>query len=244
MSLAGSEVSAAIGVSDMGRATEFSEGKLGLSGGVDQGDGGRTYTCGGGTRIHVFPSPGNAGGSGATLAAWRVDDIETTVGRADREGRRSFEQYGEPFSTDEKGDRALREQQRRRVVQGSGRQHAGGRHRATGDRRARLRGSPAAQRAVSRVAARGAAEQPRAAELRLRRMDGERAAQVARQPDVQHLAALALAGTGPATAAGAGAQAAPLPAHADRVRVPARDRPARRRPELAARHAEHRRRRG
>ena len=102
MSLAGSEVSAAIGVSDMGRATGFYEGKLGLSDGVDQGDGGRTYTCGGGTRIHVYPSPGYAGGSGATLAAWRVDDIETTVGELTAKGV-TFEQYGEPLSTDEKG---------------------------------------------------------------------------------------------------------------------------------------------
>ena len=102
MSLSTSAVTAAIGVSDMTRATEFYEGKLGLSGGVDQGDGGRTYPCGGGTKIHVFPSPDNAGKSGATLAAWTVDDVEATVDELTRNGV-TFEQYGEPFNTDEKG---------------------------------------------------------------------------------------------------------------------------------------------
>ncbi len=102
MSLSDSEVGPAIAVSDMERAKEFYEGKLGLSGGEDQGDGGRTYRCGGGTRIHVYPSPGNAGKSGATLAAWAVDDVEATVDELTAKGV-TFEQYGEPFNTNEKG---------------------------------------------------------------------------------------------------------------------------------------------
>jgi catechol 2,3-dioxygenase-like lactoylglutathione lyase family enzyme len=102
MSLATSAVNPTIPVSDMSRATEFYEGKLGLSGGVDQGDGGRTYPCGGGSRIHVYPSPDNAGKSGATVAAWEVDDIEATVDELTSKGV-TFEQYGEPFNTDEKG---------------------------------------------------------------------------------------------------------------------------------------------
>jgi catechol 2,3-dioxygenase-like lactoylglutathione lyase family enzyme len=86
----------------MERAKEFYEGKLGLSGGEDQADGGRTYTCGEGTQIHVYPSPGNAGASGATIAGWWVADVEGTVD--DLSGRGvTFERYGEPFNTDEKG---------------------------------------------------------------------------------------------------------------------------------------------
>ena len=75
MSLSNSRVEPTIAVSDMGGATQFYEGKLGLSGGEDQPDGGRTYPCGEGSRIHVYPSPGNAGKSGATLAGWLVADV-------------------------------------------------------------------------------------------------------------------------------------------------------------------------
>jgi catechol 2,3-dioxygenase-like lactoylglutathione lyase family enzyme len=102
MGLSNSRVDATIAVSDMDRATSFYEGKLGLSGGIDQSDGGRTYPCAGGTRIHVYPSPGNAGTSGATLAAWVVDDVDRTVDELIANGV-TFEQYDEPFDTDEKG---------------------------------------------------------------------------------------------------------------------------------------------
>jgi catechol 2,3-dioxygenase-like lactoylglutathione lyase family enzyme len=56
MSLSGYKVGAAIAVSDMERAKEFYEGKLGLSEGRDVADGGRTYVCAGGSEIHIFPS--------------------------------------------------------------------------------------------------------------------------------------------------------------------------------------------
>jgi catechol 2,3-dioxygenase-like lactoylglutathione lyase family enzyme len=102
MSLNDSPVGAVVAVSDMDRATEFYERKLGLSGGVDQADGGRTYTCGGGTTLHVYPSPGNAGRSGATLVGWWVKDVEATVHELNQKGV-NFEQYGEPLNTDEKG---------------------------------------------------------------------------------------------------------------------------------------------
>jgi catechol 2,3-dioxygenase-like lactoylglutathione lyase family enzyme len=102
MRLSDSRVEPAIAVSDMDRAKEFYEGKLGLSGGDDQSDGGHTYPCGGETRIHVYPSPDNAGKSGATLAAWLVDDVEATVDELTANGV-TFEQYGEPFNTNEKG---------------------------------------------------------------------------------------------------------------------------------------------
>ena len=101
MGLSDIPVTAAIAVSDMTRATEFYEGKLGLSGGEDQPDGGRTYPCGGGTKIHVYPSS-NAGGSGATTAWWEVGDAEATVDELSARGV-TFEQYGEPFNTDAKG---------------------------------------------------------------------------------------------------------------------------------------------
>ena len=66
-------------MSDIAKAKEFYEGKLGLSGGRDIGDGGITYPCGEGREIHIYPSPENAGKSGGTLAGWEVDDVEKTV---------------------------------------------------------------------------------------------------------------------------------------------------------------------
>ena len=102
MGLSDSRVDPVIAVSDMASAKEFYERKLGLSGGDDQVDGGHTYPCGDGTRIHVYPSPDNAGKSGATLAGWVVDNVEATVEELSAKGV-AFEQYGEPFNTDEKG---------------------------------------------------------------------------------------------------------------------------------------------
>jgi|SRR5215207_6391201 len=102
MSLSDSKVTPAVGVSDMERAKEFYEGKLGLSGGEETGDGGVTYPCGDGTSVHVYPSP-NAKPSGATLLAWDDDDLEATVDELTGNGV-SFERYDEgPVKTDEKG---------------------------------------------------------------------------------------------------------------------------------------------
>jgi catechol 2,3-dioxygenase-like lactoylglutathione lyase family enzyme len=95
-------VAATIPVSDMARAREFYESRLGLSGGKDQDDGGHTYPSGDGSYLHIYPSPGNAGSSGATLAAWMVDDVEGAVGELIARGV-TFEQYGEPLNTDGKG---------------------------------------------------------------------------------------------------------------------------------------------
>jgi catechol 2,3-dioxygenase-like lactoylglutathione lyase family enzyme len=102
MRLSDSRVIPAIAVSDMDEARRFYEGKLGLSGAKEEGDGGLTYPCGGDTGIHLYPSPGNAGSSGATLAAWTVDDVEATVEELSAKGV-TFERYGEPLNTDEKG---------------------------------------------------------------------------------------------------------------------------------------------
>jgi catechol 2,3-dioxygenase-like lactoylglutathione lyase family enzyme len=104
MGLSEGRVEAAIAVSDMGRAVEFYERKLGLrSERADpDADGGRTYSCGGGTAVHVFPSPSTRP-SGATVAAWMVEDVEATVDELIGNGVR-FEQYDDgPFATDAKG---------------------------------------------------------------------------------------------------------------------------------------------
>jgi catechol 2,3-dioxygenase-like lactoylglutathione lyase family enzyme len=102
MGLSDSAVAAVVAVSDMSRAKEFYEGKLGLSGGDEQPDGGTRYRCGDGTQLHVYPSPDNAGKSTATVAGWWVGDVPGTVDELVSKGV-TFEQYGEPFNTDEKG---------------------------------------------------------------------------------------------------------------------------------------------
>jgi catechol 2,3-dioxygenase-like lactoylglutathione lyase family enzyme len=101
MGLSDSPVTASVAVSDTARAKQFYEGKLGLSGGQDQPDGGHTYDCAGGTKVHVYPSEA-AGGGGTTIAWWEVGDIEATVDELTANGV-TFEQYGEPFNTDAKG---------------------------------------------------------------------------------------------------------------------------------------------
>jgi catechol 2,3-dioxygenase-like lactoylglutathione lyase family enzyme len=102
MSLSDGKVSPAIGVTDMAKAKEFYEGKLGLTGGEETGDGGVDYACGQGTVLHVYPSP-SAKPSGATTAAFDVDDPEATVDELIGNGV-TFEQYDqEPLNTDEKG---------------------------------------------------------------------------------------------------------------------------------------------
>jgi len=102
MGLNDGRVGAAIAVADMNRAVEFYEGKLGLRSNGDDPDGGRTYQCGGGTTVHIFPSP-LARASGATAAGWIVEDVEGTIDDLIANGV-TFEQYSDgPFATDEKG---------------------------------------------------------------------------------------------------------------------------------------------
>ena len=102
MGLSDGRVGATIAVTDMARAVEFYEGKLGLSSDGDEPDGGRTYQCGGGTTVHVFPSP-LAKASGATAAGWSIDNVEGTIDELIAKGV-AFEQYADgPFATDEKG---------------------------------------------------------------------------------------------------------------------------------------------
>ena len=101
MRLSDAKVGPAVAVSDMDRAKEFYEGKLGLSDGRDVEDGGRSYPCGEGSELHIFPSA-NAGGSGSTVAGWDVDDLEAVVEDLSGKGV-TFEQYEEPLKTDERG---------------------------------------------------------------------------------------------------------------------------------------------
>ncbi len=102
MSLSKYKVAAAVAVSDMDRAREFYEGKLGLLVGIDSGDN-LQYRCAEGTVFHVYLSPEHAGKSTATLAGWGVNDVERVVDELTERGV-NFERYNEePIITDEKG---------------------------------------------------------------------------------------------------------------------------------------------
>jgi catechol 2,3-dioxygenase-like lactoylglutathione lyase family enzyme len=103
MPLSSYAVGAVVAVSDMARARDFYEGKLGLSAAADDPDGGRTYACSGGTTIHIFQSPGNAGRSSTTVAGWTVENLEPVVDDLASKGVK-FEQYDSPpFVTNAKG---------------------------------------------------------------------------------------------------------------------------------------------
>jgi catechol 2,3-dioxygenase-like lactoylglutathione lyase family enzyme len=103
MPLSNHRVGAAVAVSDMDRARDFYEGKLGFTAEGDDADGGRTYECAEHTTLHVFPSPGGAGASTATVAGWTVDDIEQLVDELTANGV-TFERYDDArITTDEKG---------------------------------------------------------------------------------------------------------------------------------------------
>ena len=103
MSLSNYEVRTSIAVSDLVRATDFYEGKLGLSPGEEQRDDSRIYSCGGGTSLHVYASPAHAGKATATLATWYVPDLEQVVDELASNGV-TFERYSEPsLKSDEKG---------------------------------------------------------------------------------------------------------------------------------------------
>ena len=102
MGLSDSAVAASIAVSDVERSRDFYENKLGLTGGFQDVDQGYTYPCAGNSEIHIYESPENAGKSGHTQAFWSVSEVEATVDELAGRGV-TFEQYGEPFNTDEKG---------------------------------------------------------------------------------------------------------------------------------------------
>jgi catechol 2,3-dioxygenase-like lactoylglutathione lyase family enzyme len=102
MGLSRYKVGAGLAVSDMDRAREFYEGKLGLSVGIDSDDNVQ-YRCAEGSVFHVYLSPEHAGKSTATLASWGVDDVEEVVDELASKGV-TFERYDEgTIITDEKG---------------------------------------------------------------------------------------------------------------------------------------------
>jgi catechol 2,3-dioxygenase-like lactoylglutathione lyase family enzyme len=101
MSLSRYKLNPSVAVSDMARAKEFYEGKLGLSAVQAGADGSRIYATGGDASVHVYPSPARSGKSTATLATWYVDDVERVVDELCSKGV-TFEHY-EGVTTDEKG---------------------------------------------------------------------------------------------------------------------------------------------
>ena len=94
MSLSNYNVTASIAVSDMARAVEFYEGRLGLSADGVRLDGSRMYACGGGSALHVYPSP-SAGQTTATLATWHVADLAQVIDELSANGV-TFERYDDP----------------------------------------------------------------------------------------------------------------------------------------------------
>ena len=100
-------VSASVAVADMERARHFYEEKLGLAKGVGQAEGARIYACGGGTSLHVYPSPPSARKTVGTVATWYVADLERVVDELSAVGV-IFEQYDDPeLRSDGKGIHVL-----------------------------------------------------------------------------------------------------------------------------------------
>jgi catechol 2,3-dioxygenase-like lactoylglutathione lyase family enzyme len=103
MTLGDYKVRTSIAVSDIARAAEFYERRLGLSAGPEQPDESRTYECGGDTALHVYASPDHAGSAGGTLATWYVADLDVVVDELSANGV-TFEHYDDPaLMTDERG---------------------------------------------------------------------------------------------------------------------------------------------
>ncbi len=100
--LSNSKVTATVAVSDLQRAKEFYEGKLGLS--ATSGDEDAqvvVYGCGEGSELIVYASE-HAGKATATVATWEVSGLEQLVNELSSKGI-EFEQYDEPLKTNEKG---------------------------------------------------------------------------------------------------------------------------------------------
>ena len=108
MGLSSYRLNVSIAVTDMTRAEEFYEGKLGLPVLRTGADGSKVYESGGQGALEVYPSPDHAGRSTATLASWHVDDVEQMVDELTSKGV-TFEHYegvlesGFDYGTDEKG---------------------------------------------------------------------------------------------------------------------------------------------
>ena len=102
MVLSDYKVGAGLAVSDMGRARDFYEGKLGLRVAIDS-PGFVQYRCAQDSLFSIYLSPEHAGKATETLASWGVDDIERVVDELTERGV-TFEHYDKPgLKTDEKG---------------------------------------------------------------------------------------------------------------------------------------------
>jgi len=102
MVLSNYKVGAGLAVSDMDRAREFYEGKLGLLVSIDSAENVQ-YRCAENSVLHIYLSPEHAGKSTETLASWGVDNIERVVEELTKRGV-TFEQFDEPgLKTNEKG---------------------------------------------------------------------------------------------------------------------------------------------
>jgi catechol 2,3-dioxygenase-like lactoylglutathione lyase family enzyme len=102
MVLSNYKVGAGLAVSDMDRARNFYEGKLGLRVAIDS-PGFVQYRCAEDSLFSIYLSPEHAGKSTATLASWSVEGIEGIVQELTERGV-VFEQYDEPgLKTDDSG---------------------------------------------------------------------------------------------------------------------------------------------
>ena len=101
MSLSTSQVRATIAVSDIDRAKEFYEGRLGLTPQAGSIDPILVYECGNGSLLQVYPSPEHAGKATATVASFSVPDFDAQVGELLEAGV-EFARYDE-VAGDERG---------------------------------------------------------------------------------------------------------------------------------------------
>jgi predicted enzyme related to lactoylglutathione lyase len=97
-----SRAAAAIPASDLARAKNFYEGKLGLKPDTEiNDDEGVMYRCGDGTAFLVFKSTGSSNGSHTQLTL-EVDDVDNEVGALRNNGV-TFEEYDFPGLKTENG---------------------------------------------------------------------------------------------------------------------------------------------
>jgi MFS transporter, DHA2 family, multidrug resistance protein len=104
--LSSDKVRTSIAVSDLARARSFYEGTLGLTATGSHHDGSQTYTCGGDTSLHVYPTPRHPATAPATLATWTVADLERIVDELAARGV-TFERYDRAVETDDNGIHTL-----------------------------------------------------------------------------------------------------------------------------------------
>lgn len=102
MRLNDSRVQAIAAVSDLERANDFYQRRLGLVPGPEE-EGGVRYPCAGASALFIYLSPEHAGTSQATVAGWFVDDLDQTITELASRGV-AFEHYNQPgITTGERG---------------------------------------------------------------------------------------------------------------------------------------------